>query len=384
MVEAVGGAAGGRVMHLLALVTDGFGRSGGIARYNQDLLAALSQSAAVAQVSVLPRFASATPAMTPALPAKVRQLAPSPGRAAWSARALALAARQRFDALVCGHLHALPLAAAIARMRRLPLWVQVHGIEAWQPRGPLRRLYRRSLAAAALVTSVSRYTRACVLAWSDLPPHKLRVLPNTVDARFTPRPRSQPPPGLASPFATASKAAASCSPWAACRPRSATRVTIKLIAALPAILAAIPDATYLIVGDGDDRPRLERLARQSAAGARVVFAGHVADAELPQYVALADAFAMPSTGEGFGIALIEAAAAGVPVIGGSRDGSVDALADGRIGRLVDPHDGAQIAAAVIDALGGRHPVADGADEARRFAFDRFASHVDALVRTIAR
>jgi len=373
-------------MRLLALMTDGFGRSGGIARYNQDLLAALSQSGAVAQVSVLPRFASAAPAtaMMPALPAKVHQLAPSPGRAAWAVRALTLAARERFDALICGHLHALPLAAAIARLRQLPLWVQLHGIEAWQPPGRLGGLYRRSLAAAALVTSVSRYTRARVLAWSDLPPHRLRVLPNTVDARFVPAPRSPQPPELAG-LAVRHGLEGRRILLTVGRLSAAERYKghDRLIAALPAILAAVPAAAYLIVGDGDDRPRLERLARESGAGARVVFAGHVPDAELLRYVALADAFAMPSTGEGFGIALIEAAAAGVPVIGGSRDGSADALADGRIGRLVDPHDGAQIAAAVIDALGGRHPVADAARQARRFAFDRFASHVDALVRTLA-
>jgi phosphatidyl-myo-inositol dimannoside synthase len=371
-------------MRLLALVTDGFGRSGGIARYNQDLMAALSQASAVAQVSVLPRFASATPA----LPAKVHQLAPSPGRATWSARALALAAQQRFDALVCGHLYALPLAAAIARLWRLPLWVQVHGIEAWQPHRRLCGLYRRSLAGAALVTSVSRYTRARVLAWSDLPPHRLRVLPNTVDARFAPRPRLPQPPGRPGLDDLAVRHGLEGRRILLTVGRLSAAERYKghdrLIAALPAILAAVPDAAYLIVGDGDDRPRLERLAAESGAGARVVFAGHVPDGELPRYVALADAVAMPSTGEGFGIALIEAAAAGVPVIGGSRDGSVDALADGRIGRLVDPHDDAEVAAAVIDALAGRHPVADGAEQARRFAFDRFASHVDALVRSLAR
>ena len=72
------------------------------------------------------------------------------------------------------------------------------------------------------------------------------------------------------------------------------------------------------------------------------------------------------------------------MIGANRDGSVDALADGRIGRLVDPDDGAQIAAAVIDALIGSHPVSGAAEAARRFAFDRFATHVDALVRSLAR
>jgi phosphatidylinositol alpha-1,6-mannosyltransferase len=111
---------------------------------------------------------------------------PSASRVAWSARALALAARQRFDAVFCGHLYAAPVAAAIASLRRVPLWVQVHGVDAWQRRSAANH---RALLSAALVTSVSRYTRAQLLSWSDIPPHRVRVLPNTVAATYVPHPR---------------------------------------------------------------------------------------------------------------------------------------------------------------------------------------------------
>src|SRR5262245_13782284 len=108
-------------MRLLALLTDGFGAGGGIARYNQSLLTALSQSSGVSEVIVLPRFAT----VTSVTPAKVHQLAPSAGRSRWIARALALAVSRRFDAVFCGHLNAVPLAATIARFLSAPLWVQV-------------------------------------------------------------------------------------------------------------------------------------------------------------------------------------------------------------------------------------------------------------------
>src|SRR5262245_41548645 len=103
-------------MRLLALLTDGFGASGGIARYNRDLMTALAQSRRVSEIAVLPRFG----AEAAAVPAKIRQLVPSPGRAAWSTRALALAAERRFDAVLCGHLYAVPLAALIAGLCRIP------------------------------------------------------------------------------------------------------------------------------------------------------------------------------------------------------------------------------------------------------------------------
>jgi phosphatidylinositol alpha-1,6-mannosyltransferase len=357
----------------MALLTDGFGRSGGIARFNQDLMTALSQSSQVSQTVALPRFAAASAAT----PVHVEQLAPSPGRAAWIARTLALAARQRFDAVFCGHLNAVPLAAAVARLRRVPLWVQVHGIEAWRAPGAL---HRRSLAAATLVTSVSRHTRGRVLAWADIPPHRVRVLPNTVGSSFSP---CQCQDDLAARLGLAGRSVV----LTVGRLSAAERYKghDRLIAALPGILAQVPRAAYLIVGSGDDQPRLEGLARVAGVSDRVVFAGQVPDAELARYLALADVFAMPSTGEGFGIAFVEAAAAGLPVIGGNRDGSVDALADGRIGRLVDPGSRTEIEAAVIDALTGRHPrLAAGAEGPQRFAFARFAAHVDALVAGLAR
>ncbi len=89
-------------------------------------------------------------------------------------------------------------------------------------------------------------------------------------------------------------------------------------------------------------------------------------------------FAMPSTGEGFGIVFLEAAASGLPVIAGNRDGSVDALADGALGTLIDPDDRQQLAAAIIAALESRSP--SNNEDVERFASSNFAEHVDEIVR----
>lgn len=360
-------------MRLLALVTDAFGGFGGIARYNRDLMVALAQSARVSEIVVLPRLA---PGPLHEVPAKVHQVAPSAGRAAWSARGLALAVQQRFDAVFCGHTYAAPVAAAIAGLRRTPLWVQVHGVDAWWRRSAI---HHRALRSAALVTSVSRYTRTQLLSWSDIASHRVRVLPNTVAAAYAPRPKRHDL--IVRLGLTGRRIILTVGRLSALeRYKGHDRI----IAALPAVAARVADAAYLIVGSGDDQQRLQKLAHEAGVSDRVVFAGHVPDPELPDYFALAHAFAMPSTGEGFGIVFLEAASSGLPVIGGNRDGSVDALADGRIGRLVDPHAPAEIEGAVIDALLGRHPVPDGAEEAQRFAFARFAAHVDGLVGALAR
>jgi phosphatidylinositol alpha-1,6-mannosyltransferase len=323
----------------------------------------------VTEVVVLPRFASTSATV----PAKVRQLPPSGNRAAWSARAVALAVQGRYDGVFCGHLNALPLAGMIAALLRARLWVQVHGIEAWQPRG---KVYRCALARADLVTSVSRHTRHKLLQWSELPAHRVRVLPNTL-APASVRPQTAAARvgarnvGDDRIILTVGRLSAS----------EAYKGHDRIIAAMPAILARVPNAMYRIVGSGDDEPRLRRLAERIGVAGRVNFAGQVADHDLPRQFASASAFVMPSTGEGFGIVFLEAAAAGLPVIAGNRDGSVDALADGRIGRLVDPGSQEEIVDAVVEALEGRGTANPA--EVERFCFENFSHHVDGLIRSLA-
>ena len=65
------------------------------------------------------------------VPGGVEQVAAAAGDVRWSINALRQAAAG-FDILFCGHLYAAPLAIALARMAAKPLWLQVHGIEAWQ------------------------------------------------------------------------------------------------------------------------------------------------------------------------------------------------------------------------------------------------------------
>lgn len=352
-------------MRMLALVTDGFGAAGGIAQYNRDLVTALAQSAAVESIAIVPRFGKPDQQ----LPARVTQVAPLGERLRWSATATRIALSRRFDVIFCGHLFAAPLAAALAALIRKPLWLQLHGIEAWPTPAAI---VRRAAGCASLITSVSRHTRAAALRWCDIDPARVRVLPNTVDPRFAP---GAPPHALRRSLAlegrriilTVSRLSSS----------EGYKGHDRIIAALPRILARRPNALYLAAGDGDDRERLEALAREKQVAQNVRFAGYVSAEDLPDYYRLADAFAMPSTGEGFGIAFLEALASGLPVIAGDRDGGADAMADGALGALVDPGDESALVDAVVAALDRG---AGDASLAQRFAFANFSRLVDSLVR----
>ena len=110
---------------LLALVTDAFGGRGGIAQYNRDLLGALAEDGLALPITVLPRHA----AEPFALPRGIDQLAPRPGRIAYSAAALMTALRRPAGIVFCGHLYMAPLAWLISRLKRARLVVQLYGVE---------------------------------------------------------------------------------------------------------------------------------------------------------------------------------------------------------------------------------------------------------------
>lgn len=108
---------------------------------------------------------------------------------------------------------------------------------------------------------------------------------------------------------------------------------------------------YVIVGDGPHRAQLEAEARGLDVADLVHFVGPARESDLPAWYTAADVFVLPNRSdgvdfEGFGIVFLEAAAAGLPVIGGRSGGVPEAVADGTTGRLVDGEDVGQLAAAM--------------------------------------
>lgn len=355
-------------MRCLALVTDAFGGDGGIARFNRDLLAAVASMAEVEGIDVLCRHAARR---DEALPPKIKQVSVGGGRAGYAVRALMRGlARPRYNLVLCGHLHLTPVAEAVARLQRAPLWVQLYGIEAWQKPGPLRA---RAVRRARLVTAISRYTRARFIEWADVALHRVRILPCTVDARYTPGPK---PAALVQRLRVQDRRVL----LTVSRINRGDRYKghAQVLAALRELAVAVPDLVYVIAGDGDDRTRLEQLASDYGLAERVRFARQVSDSELLDYYRLADVFAMPSAKEGFGIVFLEAIASGAPTIAGAADGARDALADGHLGTLVDPASVGELRDAIVAALKTRR----GLVSTSRFDVSHFREHVRGLIRLL--
>jgi glycosyltransferase involved in cell wall biosynthesis len=107
-----------------------------------------------------------------------------------------------------------------------------------------------------------------------------------------------------------------------------------LIAAVQRIREQGVPATLHVIGDGDDRPRLEALSSAPGLREHVRFHGRVSDARLQSAYASAHVFAMPSAKEGFGIVFLEAMRRAVPCIGGSHGGTPEVFRDSEEGTLV--------------------------------------------------
>ncbi len=115
-----------------------------------------------------------------------------------------------------------------------------------------------------------------------------------------------------------------------------------LIAAIAELQATLPVYVW-ILGDGPERSQLETLAEARGVGSRVRFLGFQQNPW--RYIARADVFALTSTYEGFGNVLVEAMACGTPVVATKSPGTVEIIADGENGALVD-HDPRSVAEAI--------------------------------------
>lgn len=359
-------------MRVLALLTDAYGGFGGIAVYNRDLLEAMCAHGNVQQVRALPR--KITHVLEP-MPAKLDyRTEASTGMAAF-ARAVSqeMLSGQRPDLIYCAHINLTPFAMAMRMRWGAPVLLGLYGVECWKPTG--RRLADRAARSIDSFYAISRITRSRFASWSGVSEDRIHLLPNAIHLESY---------GIAPPSDDV------------CRRFGLTGRTViltlgrivseerakgfdEVIEALGEVRRRIPDILYVIAGDGAYRAALEAKVRTLGLESHVVFTGKVSEADKLELYRAAQAYVMPSRGEGFGFVFIEAMACGTPCVASSVDGSADAVRDGALGAMIDPLDRNALVSAIVEAVGKPRVIPAGLDH---FAFPAFTRRVHDIVEAM--
>ncbi len=237
---------------------------------------------------------------------------------------------QRATTAIIGHVNFCPVLPLMNRTKTSLYSIMVaHGIEVWKP---LPRLQRWGVKNLNEVLTVSEFTR-----------DEMRLHNHTNGLAFTTF------PDTLDPFygcTAASDARAMLG-----LPRGPMLLTVSrldhtefykridlILEAMPGVLKDFPDTFLVVVGEGTDRHRLERLTTQLGIAEKVRFAGRVAEKELPLYYQACDIFVLPSLKEGFGIVFLEAMQYAKPCIGARAAAVPEVIVDGENGLLAAPGD----------------------------------------------
>ncbi len=311
-------------MEILVLLTSVFGLTGGVHTFNRALIKATDDLASEfgMDVSVFSLLDGEVPIQAAAdyMSSGHTRYRGFKGNKTEFAAASLLAGWQA-DRVVFGHVNLSSLACGMPKPIKS---LVVHGIDVWRPLPSLQKL---GISQMREILSVSEYTQESLVHFNGMPPVQFRLLPDTLDPFYSRMTGIRPARELGLPRGHMML--------------SVTRLAITedykridlVIKAMPAISNHIPDAFCVVVGQGEDRPRLEKLAQDTNVADRVLFTGFVADELLPSYYDACDLFVLPSLKEGFGIVFLEAMYHEKACVGAIAGGIPEVVEDGETGLL---------------------------------------------------
>jgi glycosyltransferase involved in cell wall biosynthesis len=378
-------------MKVLILATDIFTR-GGIARYTSTVASSLGRMLGAENVDVLCFFDWGNAGERPR---EFGLLGTVSGRAragAWSRAHFMLKAAgagfRGYDLVIANHVALAPVAAAMKRVFGIPYWVACHSIEIWWG---TTRWRHAALKNADLILPVSRYTADVVRKMEGIQGSRVKVVYNAIPDSFARLLVAGE--GRESSNGCVARAGRGgpmlLSVCALVRGNEFKGVDT-VIRALPLVLKAVPDLRYVVVGEGEIRAGLERLAAETGVAENVTFTGEIPDEELAELYRVCDAFVLPSRGqerkgvvggEGFGRVYVEAALAGKPVVGSRSGGASEAVLQGRTGFVVDPESVDEVAEALSAILGDRQLAGRMGSAGRAWSLDMFSE--EALAGALA-
>jgi phosphatidylinositol alpha-1,6-mannosyltransferase len=238
---------------------------------------------------------------------------------------------RRPELVVATHLRMLPAALPLMASG-VPVATFLLGVECWRP---LSRRDRTLLSRCDRLLPISRFTWARFVEANPAFQHAPMTL---CPLAAEPLPVSPEPPVRGRTLVVGRL-------WAEERYKGHDA----LIDAWTSVRRACPDAHLVIVGDGDDRPRLEARVAAAGLGDVITFTGLISQDELRRQFASAAVFALPSEGEGFGLVFLEAMRAARPCIA-AHGAAEEIVVDGVTGRIVPARDAGALTSALVELL----------------------------------
>ncbi len=256
------------------------------------------------------------------------------------------------DVVILSHINLLSVGFFIKMLSPgTKLILIAHGIEVWKTFSFIKRMMLRK---CDLILPVSHFTKDTMIELNGFDEKNFTVFNNCLDP-FLPEPgNAEKDRILLDRYGLSTDSSILM---------TLTRISDKekykgydhVLHSVKKLKEACPSIRYLIVGkyDETEKKRIDEIIAQMDIKDYVIFAGFIPDDEIAAHFNLADVYVMPSKKEGFGIVFIEAMYYGVPVIAGNKDGSVDALAGGALGILVNPDNENEITEAINTVISNR-------------------------------
>ncbi len=320
---------------ILFLTPDLFGPPGGIARHARLVCQALVEAGVDLTAVALHDLDKAQYETTQLFP-RIKYYPCRSRRRVLAWIALVTTLYKRPGLIIVEHPNFSPLGWALARLSNIPFVVFAHGVDVWRP---LSRMRQWALRQADRLICVSHTTAHRASEANGIDLRRTRILYNCLDPQLEPQVHTEISDEQLSILTVG-------------------RITLseqykghtQIIGIMPALLKRFPGLVYHIVGTGDGQTKLMMLAKEHGVAGAVHFHGVVSEEELARHYASTSLFAMPSSGEGFGIVFVEAMAYGKPVIAGNKDAAIEVVRHGETGLVVDSNNPRELEDAIVRLL----------------------------------
>jgi glycosyltransferase involved in cell wall biosynthesis len=281
----------------------------------------------------------------------------------WARQFAALLKKEHVSVIHAHEFTANTYGSLIGRIMRVPVVATVHGKNYFADQLK-RRIAYRFVSRASRMVAVSEDLKRFIVDRVGVADNRISVVYNGVDV--PPRPSVEKVRALrlelgVEQFEHVIGAVGSLYP---------VKGHTHLIQALPRILQACPRTVLLLAGRGELEGELKAEVRRLGLDAYVRFLGFRSD--VPVLLSLFDLFVLPSLSEGLSMALLEAMAAGNPVVATEVGGNAELVVDGDTGYLIPPESPAALADAVIRVLSDKVRSTGMGDRGRQRVHDKFS------------